>query len=265
VTRQSVISGALISILGFFGVVMGTVIATKDPHAWPAGLIFGGFGLVVLAAAVGVATAPLRHRKRERERGRRLQTWGLANGWTYEEAPLTPKGERHAPGTRLRLGLDRLFASTVDGMPATAAEASYLRARTSTNDGGGTTTSYTTVYMSVFALRLPGGPWPDVSVRPRPLAFRLVGALANLPQAGWRFGYGDFDERFLVEFRDPAAPRVFSRPLLDAHLAGHFGSWRIQGGELIVDFHDRRPEPAHVPQGIQYVRGLASLLARPAG
>lgn len=261
-TWRSIIPGVFIGLFGAFGLTMGIVIATADPEVWPVGLGFGALGLIMLCVAAAVATAPIRYRRRERRRGERLYAWGLKNGWTYQEAPLTPEGRHHAPGTRLRLGVNRLLETTIDGMVATAAEASYVRTRISATDGT-TGRANITEYVTVFALRLPSGPWPDLSVQPRGLVMRLVGKVANLARAGFQFGYRDFDERFVMQSGDPAAPRVFTQQVLDAHLAGWYGAWSLRGGELIVE-HPGRLEPENVPNGIGDVRHLASLLARPA-
>lgn len=259
---KTIIPATMFAVFGTFGLVMGFLLRDENPGGFSPGLPFAGLGLVMWCAAVLIASGPARYRGRERRRSARVQAWAAAHGWTYQEAPLTPRGEPHAPATRLRLGADRLLETSAGGVTVAAAESSHLVARTSQNQGG-STTSYTTAYAAVFALRLAGGPWPDVDVRPKGGATRLIGAMFHRPPGGIHVGYGDFDARFTVASRDPYATRVFSRPLLDAHLAGRAGPWRLERGELIVTY-DGRLDPDGIGPNIDRLRWLASLLARPA-
>ncbi|MCP2342484.1 hypothetical protein [Actinomadura rupiterrae] len=199
----------------------------------------------------------------ERRRAARLEEWALAHGWLFREGGVAAPwaavlGRKWQDFTVLRT-----LTGTFDGPPITAADCRFTgEFHTRPDPGSVVRTSRRTARVSVFSVAVPGR-FPDVQVDR--MARRPRNTLANA-MIGGQFGEflgEDFDRMYRVTSPDlPAARRLFSPALVQAHLGRSLDSWRLADGELI-HVTEGRLEPDKVRRGAEWVRWMAGMLAGP--
>jgi hypothetical protein len=202
-------------------------------------LAIGGAVLGILIVALVVRAI-----RKENARVAHIRRWAAANGWTFAKRQ-RPSWEARVPGT-YRRGISLVVSGQVNGRPVSVAEYWYITESTSAGGGTGVNnTSTTTHLMVVTAVRMP--------LRYPPIAVRARGSLSRLGRAVFgdnaaATGHAEFDRRFRVHTKDPAAARALVGPALIAdHLADRVPAWSLGGQDLLTWRDGKIRDPAEIP------------------
>jgi hypothetical protein len=182
--------------------------------------------------------------RKENARVADIRRWAAAAGWSFTKRQ-RPSWEARMPGT-YRRGVSLSVSGQLNGRPVSVAEYWYMTESTSAGSSGGVNqTSTTTHLLVVTAVRLPVR-YPPIAVQPRGSLSRMGRAVFGDNAAAT--GHAEFDRRFRVRTKDPAAARALVGPALIAdHLAGRVPAWSLGGQDLLTWRDGKIRDPREIP------------------
>jgi hypothetical protein len=217
----------------------------------PVLIALGCVGLLALIVVLIVFSV-----RRERQRQARIRQWAERRGWTVTVRPRGIEWTSLLPG-RNRRGVSLLLSGTLYGRPVAIAEYSYTVTTSTGTSGGSTTVTYNFI---VTVARLPAW-YPPVAVQPRGAMSKLGRSIFGDNAAAT--GHEEFDRRFRVVTKDPAASRALIGPaLVGEHLAGRIPGWSLAGQDLLTWQVGPIKDPSQLETVAAPVLRIADLLGR---
>jgi hypothetical protein len=194
--------------------------------------------------------------RQERQRQARIRHWAASRGWTVTTRPGAVEWTSRLPGGNRR-GVSLILSGNLYRRPVAVAEYSYTTESMADSSGNRTTTTH---HLLVMLVRLPVS-YPPVAVQPRGALSKLGRAIFGDGAAAT--GHDEFDRRFRVQTKDPAASQALVGPaLIGEHLADRIPAWSLAGQDLLTWQQGRLKDPSEVETLATPLVRVADLLGR---